>query len=36
LLEFGGLELKESDGKLISMGWDGSIVFQGNKKGLML
>jgi hypothetical protein len=28
LLEFGGLELKELDGKLISMGWDGmGILF---------
>jgi len=36
LFEFGGLGLGELVGKLVSMGCDGSNVFQGHQTGVTL
>jgi len=36
LLKFGGLRLEELVGKLISMGCNGSYVFQGHQMGVTM
>ncbi len=36
LLEFGGLRLEELVGKLVSMGCNGSFVFQGHRMGVTM